>query len=73
MGDRLSSLTKRGLLIRGLFLVGTLMVLSMFLLPMHAEARNIKVGIVDAYTGPAAMFCKEALNGFNERFGNLIL
>jgi branched-chain amino acid transport system substrate-binding protein len=40
------------------------MFLSMFLSTNHAEAKNIKVGIVDAYTGPAAMFCKEALNGF---------
>jgi len=24
----------------------------------------IKVGIIDCYTGPAATFCKEALNGF---------
>ncbi|NIN67250.1 MAG: ABC transporter substrate-binding protein [Anaerolineae bacterium] len=26
--------------------------------------RPIKVGIVDAYTGPAAVYCEEALNGF---------
>ncbi|PKN62317.1 MAG: amino acid ABC transporter substrate-binding protein [Deltaproteobacteria bacterium HGW-Deltaproteobacteria-15] len=29
-----------------------------------AEARNIKVGVIDAYTGPAAVFAKDALNGF---------
>jgi branched-chain amino acid transport system substrate-binding protein len=27
-------------------------------------ARPIKVGIIDCYSGPAAMYCKEALNGF---------
>ncbi|MBW1999549.1 MAG: ABC transporter substrate-binding protein [Deltaproteobacteria bacterium] len=31
---------------------------------LKAEARNIKVGIIDTYSGPPAMFCKEALNGF---------
>ena len=64
MGHRLSFLTRRGFLKRGLFLLGAFIVLSMILSPIHAEARNIKVGIVDAYSGPAAMFTKEALNGF---------
>ena len=64
MGDRLSIGMRRGFLKSGLFTLGAFMVLSMILTPFHAEARNIKVGIVDAYTGPAAMFCKEALNGF---------
>jgi len=31
---------------------------------LKAEARNIKVGIIDTYSGPPAMFSKEALNGF---------
>jgi len=64
MGHRLSLLTRRGFLKKGLFLLGAIMVLSMILLPLHAEAKNIKVGIVDAYTGPVAVFTKEALNGF---------
>ena len=64
MRDRLSFRTRRGFLKGGLFILGAFMVLSMILMPYQAEARNIKVGIVDAYTGPAAMFCKEALNGF---------
>ncbi len=64
MGDRLSFLSRRGFLKRGLFLLGTFMILSMILSPLHAEARNIKVGILDTYSGPPAMFSKEALNGF---------
>jgi branched-chain amino acid transport system substrate-binding protein len=36
----------------------------LMLLTSMAEARNIKVGIIDAYTGPAAVFAKDALNGF---------
>lgn len=64
MANRLSYGTRRGFLKRGLFLLGVFMILSMILLPLHAEARNIKVGVLDAYSGPAAMFTKEALNGF---------
>ncbi|MBN1105716.1 MAG: ABC transporter substrate-binding protein [Deltaproteobacteria bacterium] len=38
---------------------------SFFMIPTApAEARNIKVGVIDAYTGPAAVFAKDALNGF---------
>jgi branched-chain amino acid transport system substrate-binding protein len=33
-------------------------------LPLQAEARNIKVGIIDCYSGPAAVFGNDALNGF---------
>jgi branched-chain amino acid transport system substrate-binding protein len=64
MGDKLSFGTKQGFLKRGLFLLGFFMVLSMILMPFHAEARNIKVGVLDTYSGPPAMFTKEALNGF---------
>ena len=34
------------------------------LLPFQAEARNIKVGIIDCYSGPAAVYGHDALNGF---------
>jgi branched-chain amino acid transport system substrate-binding protein len=36
----------------------------LFLNPLAFAAKPIKVGIIDCYTGPAAMFCNEALNGF---------
>ena len=32
--------------------------------PLSAAAKPIKVGIIDCYSGPAAMYCKQALNGF---------
>lgn len=64
MTDSQSYETKQGVLKGGLLLLGVFMVLSVILLPFHAEARNIKVGVLDAYTGPGAMFTKEALNGF---------
>lgn len=36
-----------------------------FMIPTApAEARNIKVGVIDTYSGPAAVFGNDALNGF---------
>ncbi len=32
--------------------------------PATVEARNIKVGIIDCYSGPPALYGKDALNGF---------
>jgi branched-chain amino acid transport system substrate-binding protein len=45
-------------------LLGSLLAFSFVLLPLQAEARNIKVGIIDCYSGPAAVFGNDALNGF---------
>jgi branched-chain amino acid transport system substrate-binding protein len=44
-------------------LVG-LFAISLILMPAQAQAKNIKVGIIDCYSGPAAMFGNDALNGF---------
>ena len=44
-------------------LVG-LFAISLILTPIHAQAKNIKVGIIDCYSGPAALFGNDALNGF---------
>ena len=41
-----------------------LFAISLILMPAHAQAKNIKVGIIDCYSGPAAMFGNDALNGF---------
>ena len=38
--------------------------LAVCLLPAHSMARDIKVGIIDCYSGPAAVYGKDALNGF---------
>ena len=35
-----------------------------FLSPAGVEARNIKVGVVDTYSGPPAVYGNDALNGF---------
>jgi branched-chain amino acid transport system substrate-binding protein len=44
-------------------LVG-LFAISFILMPAHAQAKNIKVGVIDCYSGPAALFGEDALNGF---------
>jgi branched-chain amino acid transport system substrate-binding protein len=45
------------------FLVGFLAI-SVMLMPANAQAKNIKVGVIDCYSGPAAVFGNDALNGF---------
>ena len=45
------------------FLVGFL-TMSVMLMPANAQAKNIKVGVIDCYSGPAAVFGNDALNGF---------
>jgi len=45
-------------------LLGGILALSPVLLPGEAEARNIKVGIIDCYSGPPAVYGNDALNGF---------
>jgi branched-chain amino acid transport system substrate-binding protein len=44
-------------------LVG-LFAISLILMPAHTQAKNIKVGVIDCYSGPAAVFGEDALNGF---------
>jgi branched-chain amino acid transport system substrate-binding protein len=44
-------------------LVGLLAITFVFM-PVNAQAKNIKVGIIDCYSGPAAVFGNDALNGF---------
>ncbi len=41
-----------------------LLVLLTILSPVQAQARNIKVGVIDCYSGPPAVYAKDALNGF---------
>jgi len=55
---------KRGLWIAGAALLGCLFAMTLVFLPGDAEARNIKVGIIDCYSGPAAVYGNDALNGF---------
>jgi len=53
-----NALTVSSALLAGLF------VISALLMPATAQAKNIKVGVIDCYSGPAAVFGEDALNGF---------
>jgi branched-chain amino acid transport system substrate-binding protein len=55
---------KKNTLKVGLTLLVGLFAISLFLMPVHAQAKNIKVGVIDCYSGPPALFGKDALNGF---------
>ncbi len=51
-------------IVMGMALLGVILALSLILFPLNTEARNIKVGIIDTYSGPPAVFGNDALNGF---------
>lgn len=53
---------KLRILMGAFLLMGVLAALTC--VPLPAEARNIKVGIIDCYSGPPAVYGKDALNGF---------
>jgi branched-chain amino acid transport system substrate-binding protein len=56
---------RRGVAIRGFELVAVLLTFLFILYPASAKAQKpIKVGVIDTYTGPAAVFANDALNGF---------
>ena len=54
---------KNMFIISWVLLVG-LFTISFSMMPADAQAKNIKVGVIDCYSGPAAFFGKDALNGF---------
>ena len=51
-------------MLKSCVIVGSLVVLSAVLLVVPADAKNIKVGIIDCYSGPPAVYGNDALNGF---------
>ena len=55
---------KRIRCIVSLALLVSIFVISPVLMPATAQAKNIKVGVIDCYSGPAAVFGEDALNGF---------
>jgi branched-chain amino acid transport system substrate-binding protein len=55
---------KKNTLIVSLTLLAGLFAISLVLMPANALAKNIKVGVIDCYSGPAAVFGQDALNGF---------
>jgi branched-chain amino acid transport system substrate-binding protein len=56
---------KRIVKMRNLVLITSFLVTLFILLPFNANAqRPIKVGVIDTYSGPPAVFADDALNGF---------
>ncbi|MBN2124845.1 MAG: ABC transporter substrate-binding protein [Deltaproteobacteria bacterium] len=55
---------KRGFSMKSLTFLGCIIAIACLLMPWNAEARNIKVGIIDCYSGPPAVYGHDALNGF---------
>jgi len=55
---------KKNTVILSLKLLVGLLAVALFLMPAHAQAKNIKVGVIDCYSGPPAAYGKDALNGF---------
>jgi branched-chain amino acid transport system substrate-binding protein len=55
---------KRNALIVSLALLVSFFVISAVPMPATAQEKNIKVGVVDSYSGPTAVFGQDALNGF---------
>ncbi|MGD8991467.1 MAG: ABC transporter substrate-binding protein [Desulfobacterales bacterium] len=54
---------------KNMFIIGWVLLVGLFsisfsMMPADALAKNIKVGVIDCYSGPAAFFGKDALNGF---------
>jgi len=54
----------KGLFGSTIIFLGGIFLLSLLFYPVQAQARNIKVGIIDCYSGPPAVYGKDALNGF---------
>jgi len=55
---------KRGLLGAVCIILGGVFLLGLLFSPTQTMARDIKVGIIDCYSGPPAVYAKDALNGF---------
>ncbi|MGD9057863.1 MAG: ABC transporter substrate-binding protein, partial [Desulfobacterales bacterium] len=55
---------KKNMFVISLILLVGLFTIFFSLMPVDAGAKNIKVGIIDCYSGPAAVFGEDALNGF---------
>jgi len=65
MGKHRTQGLKRGFRSGSLALLAGLLAVSLCIMPLaSAEAKDIKVGIIDCYSGPPAVYAEDALNGF---------
>ena len=63
---------KRNIVMRGFGFVAVILTVMFVLFPAGAEAqRPIKVGVIDTYSGPPAVFANDALNGFKLALGEI--
>jgi branched-chain amino acid transport system substrate-binding protein len=63
---------ERRVTIKGFELLAVLLTFLFIFYPASAKAqRPIKVGVIDTYTGPAAVFANDALNGFKLALGEI--
>jgi len=63
---------KRKITVRSLTLITVFLASLIILLPVDASAQKaIKVGVIDTYTGPPAVFANDALNGFKLALGEI--
>lgn len=64
MGFKRGTCRKQLQLRQCVYMAVCLLAISLIFIPGQTQARNIKVGIIDCYSGPAAVYGKDALNGF---------
>jgi len=71
MGINKNFKMRKNIFVRSFALLGCFLALCFILTPGNALARNIKVGVIDCYSGPPAIYCKDALNGFKMALGEI--
>ena len=71
MGKKRLENVKPSFSVKWFALLGVLLIVSFVLVPVQGEARNIKVGIIDCYSGPPAVYANDALNGFKLALGEI--
>jgi branched-chain amino acid transport system substrate-binding protein len=49
---------------KGIVVIGCVVLVTGLLIGAPVDARNIKVGVIDSYSGPPAVYANDALNGF---------
>ena len=56
--------TKQGFWVAGAAVLGCLLVMTLAFMPGHAQARDIKIGLVDCYSGGATTFTYDVRDAF---------
>jgi branched-chain amino acid transport system substrate-binding protein len=56
---------KKSLVWISVLILANLFSVPLFLIPTEVDAKDIKIGIIDTYSCPPAVYAEDALNGFN--------